>query len=146
SRPNLGRKTLNDTLDAVQDFVSELNDPKRATSFIELWRKQLGDLKPMHRLILSRRSGLSGPKETLEDIGDMLGITRERVRQIEQRVVERLQSKHSFTREVRAHLEEALGGARAVPLSLLTEEPWWAEVEQHERLLAFTLQRVVLDS
>ncbi|MBQ6354988.1 hypothetical protein IJJ18_01010 [Candidatus Saccharibacteria bacterium] len=40
--------------------------------------------------IISRRFGLSGPKETLEQIGDMLTITRERVRQLEKAILIRL--------------------------------------------------------
>lgn len=40
--------------------------------------------------IISRRFGLSGHKETLEQIGDMLSITRERVRQLEKAILIRL--------------------------------------------------------
>ena len=40
--------------------------------------------------IISRRFGLSGHKETLEQIGDMLTITRERVRQLEKAILIRL--------------------------------------------------------
>ena len=40
--------------------------------------------------IMSRRFGLSGNKETLEQIGDMLSITRERVRQLEKAILIRL--------------------------------------------------------
>ena len=40
--------------------------------------------------IISRRFGLSGNKETLEQIGEMLSITRERVRQLEKAIVIRL--------------------------------------------------------
>lgn len=42
------------------------------------------------REIISRRFGLSGNKETLEQIGDMLSITRERVRQLEKAILIRL--------------------------------------------------------
>lgn len=42
------------------------------------------------REIVSRRFGLFDRKETLEQIGEMLGITRERVRQLEKSVVGRL--------------------------------------------------------
>ncbi len=42
------------------------------------------------REIISRRFGLSGQKETLEQIGDMLSITRERVRQLEKAILIRL--------------------------------------------------------
>lgn len=40
--------------------------------------------------IIVRRFGLSGNKETLEQIGDMLSITRERVRQLEKAILIRL--------------------------------------------------------
>lgn len=39
------------------------------------------------REIISRRFGLSGNKETLEQIGETLGITRERVRQLEKSIL-----------------------------------------------------------
>lgn len=43
------------------------------------------------REIISRRFGLNGTKETLEQIGEMLSITRERVRQLEKAILIRLQ-------------------------------------------------------
>lgn len=46
--------------------------------------------KEREREIVARRFGLNGRKETLEEIGNLLGITRERVRQIEKQVINRL--------------------------------------------------------
>lgn len=43
------------------------------------------------REIIMRRFGLTGRKETLEQIGEMLSITRERVRQLEKAILIRLQ-------------------------------------------------------
>ncbi|MCR5700469.1 MAG: hypothetical protein K6G49_03560 [Candidatus Saccharibacteria bacterium] len=43
------------------------------------------------REIISRRFGLKGSRETLEQIGEMLSITRERVRQLEKAILIRLQ-------------------------------------------------------
>lgn len=43
------------------------------------------------REIVARRFGLDGPKETLEQIGESLSITRERVRQLEKAILIRLQ-------------------------------------------------------
>lgn len=43
------------------------------------------------REIISRRFGLSGRRETLEQIGEMLSITRERVRQLEKAILIHLQ-------------------------------------------------------
>ncbi len=42
------------------------------------------------REIISRRFGLTGQKETLEQIGELLNITRERVRQLEKAILVRL--------------------------------------------------------
>src|SRR5579863_6464538 len=44
------------------------------------------------REIISRRFGLFDRRETLEQIGEMLGITRERVRQLEKSVLIKLRA------------------------------------------------------
>lgn len=44
------------------------------------------------REIISRRFGLFDRRETLEQIGELLGITRERVRQLEKAVINRLKA------------------------------------------------------
>src|SRR5690606_29818587 len=44
------------------------------------------------REIVARRFGLFDRKETLEQIGELLGITRERVRQLEKSVMSRLRA------------------------------------------------------
>lgn len=43
----------------------------------------LASLADKERSVITRRIGLSGNRETLQEIGDTYGITRERVRQIE---------------------------------------------------------------
>jgi len=48
--------------------------------------------KEREREIISRRFGLYDRKETLEQIGELLGITRERVRQLEKAVVSKLKA------------------------------------------------------
>src|SRR4051812_10210762 len=44
------------------------------------------------REIVSRRFGLYDRRETLEQIGELLGITRERVRQLEKAVITKLKA------------------------------------------------------
>ena len=46
--------------------------------------------QPREREIITRRFGLFDRKETLEQIGELLGITRERVRQLEKAILIRL--------------------------------------------------------
>lgn len=43
----------------------------------------LDSLADKERTVITRRIGLTGNRETLQEIGDTYGITRERVRQIE---------------------------------------------------------------
>lgn len=56
----------------------------------------LKDLPDKHKEIVVRRFGLRGQKETLEAIGRDFGVTRERVRQIEEDAMGRLEDKASF--------------------------------------------------
>lgn len=64
----------------------------------------LGSLPLRERQVLTIRYGLGGePDRTLEETGDKIGITRERVRQIEQKAKERIRAspKAALLRELR---------------------------------------------
>lgn len=90
------------------------------------------------REIVARRFGLFDRKETLEQIGELLGITRERVRQLEKSVVTRLKTAaeqqslpqvDQFQSDVIAYLETAGGVARVSDLSAqLVDDP--SRIEQ----------------
>jgi RNA polymerase primary sigma factor len=56
-------------------------------------RELLGQLPPREQQILRLRFGIDEDPKTLEEIGGMLGITRERVRQIEKQAKDRLRQK-----------------------------------------------------
>lgn len=70
------------------------------------------------REIVSRRFGLFDRKETLEQIGELLGITRERVRQLEKSVVTRLKASAEkdlpHVKEIEEKLVEQLLGNGSV--------------------------------
>jgi RNA polymerase primary sigma factor len=80
--------------DLIEDIHSER--PDESTSQ-KLRRKELSDamlrLNPRMRRVLSLRFGLDGdPPQTLEEVGAGLGITRERVRQLESRALRELRA------------------------------------------------------
>lgn len=54
-------------------------------------REVLDRLKPRERSIILRRFGFDGNEETLEEIAATMGVTRERIRQIEKKALDRLQ-------------------------------------------------------
>jgi hypothetical protein len=54
-----------------------------ATEITDVFQGILASLAEKERSVIIRRIGLTGERETLQEIGDTYGITRERVRQIE---------------------------------------------------------------
>jgi RNA polymerase primary sigma factor len=84
-----GSRELGDTL-AQQAVPSPADDLFHHTLLAQV-RLALGELDAKEREVVVRRFGLhGGDPETLQQIGDDLGLSRERVRQIEARAKERL--------------------------------------------------------
>ena len=137
---NLGRKSLADTLEALLPLLTATPmtapPPPPAPSLddysdlITLWRALLGTLERIDRIILQHRSGLGTAVATLAEIGEMLGVSRERVRQIEAR--RRRASSHCwraspFARTSArrcAHMCAASSWTRC-PTTRSTSRRWW---------------------
>jgi RNA polymerase primary sigma factor len=80
--------------DLIEDTNSDRPDTTTAENLraVEL-AHALGALSPRMRHVLERRFGLDGqPPQTLEEVGSSLGITRERVRQLESRALRELRN------------------------------------------------------
>jgi RNA polymerase primary sigma factor len=80
--------------DLIEDINADL--PEELTAEV-MRSRELADalegLNPRMRLVIARRFGLDGqPPRTLEQVGTELGITRERVRQLESRALRELRS------------------------------------------------------
>jgi len=67
-------------------------EEEQASGAREAVNRLLGVLSDRERLIVTRHYGLTeaGRKQTLEQIGHLLGVTKERVRQLEQRALHKL--------------------------------------------------------
>ena len=78
------------------DFIEDIKTvaPDRAAALMLLKnyiREIINDLSPREQKILEIRFGLTdGVAHTLEEVGQVFGVTRERIRQIEARALERI--------------------------------------------------------
>ena len=101
--------------------------------------------KEREREIVERRFGLSGRKETLEEIGNALGITRERVRQIEKQTVIKLQQiEHEHIKTINKQFTtvlESLG--RIAPLHEVAEH-LKSELHSHINFLAHLVDEITV--
>jgi RNA polymerase nonessential primary-like sigma factor len=90
----IGKDEDRSLLDAIPDDNNP--DPSQwlqdadLTDRLELW---LGQLNDKQRIVVERRFGLGGQdKATLEQVGNEIGVTRERVRQIQIDALRRLRN------------------------------------------------------
>jgi RNA polymerase sigma factor (sigma-70 family) len=65
-------------------------------SEIEQIRALIGSLNDRERMILRARYGLDGPEQSLRDVGEQIGLSGERVRQIEQRALGKLRAAATY--------------------------------------------------
>jgi hypothetical protein len=92
------------------DEVPQQTAPDPAVPLETLLLMALEELDERMRAILLRRYGINRPRETLEEISQTYGVTRERIRQIERKALLRLRMKH----------QRALSGS----IALYGQEAW----------------------
>lgn len=136
---NIGRKSMAEIASKLVIYLSsdpsldaepgegiravEIFQPKAVKDFIE---KILAPLPDRQRAVVADRYGLwDGIDETLQDIGDKLGLTRERVRQIEAGGLKRIRrlSGHGIIRKfISDNVRFAIETTRAVRFGFVTKE------------------------
>jgi len=76
----------------VDPLAADAYDQLLDNSEIEQIRALLGSMNDRERMILRARYGLDGPEQSLRDVGERIGVSAERVRQIEQRALGKLRA------------------------------------------------------
>jgi len=89
----------------VHEPVEDITLDRQSARLLEV----IAELHPPVADIICRRYGLAGRQpETLKEIGDTLGVTRERIRQIEVKAIEYLRSRLTGGKPVRPPLSTSL--------------------------------------
>lgn|GEM_PF-3331921 len=95
---NLSESSESTLMDFIEDRSTEAPDEFAGTQLIkDMVNKALDTLRPQERLVIAMRFGLdTGMPATLEQIGNVMGVTRERVRQIEKGALKKLKFNKSL--------------------------------------------------
>ena len=141
--PNLGRTTVADLPGLVAKHLQAVANPPSYTeeSLLECFKAVVQPLDSMLRIIATRRSGLGGEPVTLKELGEMFGVSRERIRQLEARVCEQL-GRQSWTTDARRRVELALVHG-AVRTETLGQDPWWAAACESPSVVDFLVEHVL---
>jgi len=92
-----GKSKLGDFLADDKILSPDQNSSRRIVS--DQVKEILGDLPPKERKILEMRHGLTdGYTHTLEEVGKVFGVTRERIRQIEAKAHEKIRQHEKINR------------------------------------------------
>lgn len=136
TRANAGPKNDKRTKD-LSRVDSEPNE-----SAVALIEGCLEFARPQHREILQSRMGFGGETKTLEEIGQALGRTRERVRQIEAKAISRVGAMRSWHSALKARLNSILDQSTfPVPLhGLEVLDPWFRGIDDKRLPFSFALK------
>lgn len=150
---NFGRKSLRDTLQALTTALNE--GPLRAATvegilessrLLTEVRRSLLSFTDRERDVLVRRLGFETVPETLQEIADDYGITRERTRQIEARATKKWIRESSWDDILEQKISRLLIG-RSFPLPVAGVEALdaWFEGVSSNRVFFRNLVRTVCD-
>ncbi len=129
-------------------------EKKRSLELIEPVKDMLQTVeREREREIIARRFGLYDRKETLEQIGELLGITRERVRQLEKAILARLKAHAAdgklphikeLQKEITRHLVELGRVATVADLTKILTSSDDHKLQAHVTLIATVAPDLVL--
>ena len=97
-----GMKSLSSSFDEVSSLGERIEDPRDETVLSTVGKRELGDriramlarMEPRSAEVLRLRFGLDGDPLTLEQIAQRFSVTRERIRQIEAKALNKIRSGH----------------------------------------------------
>lgn len=141
---NLGRGSVSASFEAIRDFEHRLQERTAIweSGLLESFKAQLQEFDTIPRMIVTRRAGLGSQPETLEEIASTLGVTRERVRQIEKKSLDSLTRQQRWVEYLQERMRAAAPGGLA-RLSEVAEDGWWRAACAKPEVLDFIGERLL---
>ncbi|MCC6553100.1 MAG: hypothetical protein IT372_08775, partial [Polyangiaceae bacterium] len=149
--PNLGAATVAAAAAAIHAHLRarakrQLAPPEPALDdygdLAALLRQKIAALDPLGRLVITQRAGLAGEPQRFAEIGEALGVSRQRAAQIEERALAALSRDGWWIAAIEARLRGAMEGG-VVPLARLAEDPFWASADEQRHVLEYVLDRLL---
>jgi hypothetical protein len=137
----ISRKSRQFDLEELPDALP--NRPEAGT-LIEAIQQSLDRFDDRAREIIVRRMGLGHQPETLNELGERFGVTRERIRQVEAKVLRALIKRELWDDQLSAKLSQLIHD-RTMPLPVKGIEgadPWFANMGQEAPALVYLLENV----
>ncbi len=132
-------------LEAIRNGESEaIRTGSENSSLIEAVEICFKGLKPREADILMRRMGWDSQAETLEEIGTVYGVTRERIRQIESKTIKKIIKQEVWDDLLGAKLKVLLS-ERKYPLPLIGAaalDPWFAGLSDHQGAAKYLISKL----
>ena len=151
--PNFGRTSVRDLCESLELALREgpadmesrwKNEEEQQLNLLASIRRALLNFSDRDRDIIHRRMGFLGRSETLQQIADDYGLTRERVRQIESKATQRL-ARESVWDDILKTKLQALLHNRDYPLPLKgieAADPWFEGVGELPDALHYILDNL----
>ena len=142
---NVGRTTVSAGEAAIRGYVDSREAKRRRweEGLVASWRSAMADLGAVERLVLTQRCALFGPQVTLEEVGELTGVTRERVRQIESSAIEEMSHGGAWTTFLASRFEAVTGSTGAGRLDELANDPWWIRVNEVPAALQYLCEKLL---
>ncbi len=148
---NFGRKSANDVMVALEaalddgpHFEDRFEFEGVTSTLIESIKRSLFKYEDRSREIMLRRMGLGMEPETLQELGERYGVSRERIRQVEAKVTRRL-IREEIWDDLLSHKLTTLVSNRRMPLPLRgidAADSWFDGIGEEAHALRYLLSMV----
>lgn len=120
-------------------YISSLYD---AEDFISLVDSVVADSEPRRSEVIRARMGYKEPPKTLDALGKIYNVSRERIRQYEREFHSKMRSSQVWSINLIPRILKVLTGRKSgLPLAGISVfDPWFKDAEKHPSTVAYVLE------